>query len=83
MFTLFHGSMDWILAGVIAFIGIMVFIIKLLKGHVFAVVCSAIVWYFVFRIHSGSTAGIMTATFAALLFDSLGWPILKAVLGKK
>ena len=74
--ALFHGDFAWLLGGMIAFLGIMVFLIKLVRGHVLSVVASAIVWVFVFKMHSGSNSGIMTATVAALLFDLIGWPIL-------
>ena len=81
MFGLAHASMDWLMAGSIVFIGIMVFLWHLQKGRWFRVACSAAVWFFVFSMHKGSTTGIMTATLAALLFDLFGLPILR--LGRK
>ena len=77
MFTLFHGSFEWIMAGGIVFIGLMAFIIKFQRGHYLSCAISAAIWVFVFSMHKGSTAGIMTATFAALLFDIFGMPLLK------
>ena len=68
MLTLIHGSFEWLIAGGIVFIGLMVFMIK---------IASACVWYFVYMMHRGSTQGIMSATFAALLFDMFGLPLLK------
>lgn len=75
--ALFHGDFAWLLGGMIAFTGIMVFMWRVSRGHVGGVLMSAAVWYFVFSIHSGSNSGIMTATVAALLFDLIGWPIIK------
>lgn len=72
-----HGNVEWIAGGLIAFIGIMVFIFHIVRGHVLHVVLSAMVWFFVFSMHKGSTAGIMTATLAALLFDVFGIPLIK------
>lgn len=77
MITLFHSSMEWIFSGAIIFIGIMVFLGKIARGHIFSTVCSVAVWIFVYKLHGMSTAGIMSATFAALLFDAFGIPILK------
>jgi hypothetical protein len=77
MITLLHGSFEWVMAGAVVFIGLMAFIIKLRRGHYMSSVISAAIWFFVFSLHKGSTAGIMTATFAALLFDVFGMPLLK------
>lgn len=74
---IFHGGFEWILAGIVVFLGLIVFGIKILRGNITGVLIGAAVWYFVYTIHHGSTAGIMTATFAALLFDLFGLPILK------
>lgn len=76
MFGLIHTNADWLIAGTVVFIGIVVFVIKLLRGHVFSTICSLVVWVFVFSLHKGSTTGIMTATFAALLFDMIGMPLI-------
>lgn len=72
-----HGDFSWLLGGVVVFLGVIFFIAKFMRGHYFAFVASAMVWVFVFSLHSGSTAGIMTATFATFLFDLFGLPILK------
>ena len=76
MFGLIHTNADWLIAGTIVFIGIVVFVIKLLRGHILSTICSLTVWIFVFSLHKGSTTGIMTATFAALLFDTIGMPLI-------
>lgn len=75
-----HGDMTWLMSGAVVFIGLMVFLIKLVRGRIISVIASAIVWVFVYKIHSGSTAGIMTATLAALLFDVFGMPLLKVFM---
>lgn len=73
MITLLHGSMDWIMSGFVVFVGLMVFLNHFKKGQFINVIASAAVWVFVYKIHGGiSTASIMTATFAALLFDTVG-----------
>jgi hypothetical protein len=78
--ALFHGDFAWLLGGMIAFAGIMVFMWRVSRGHIGGVLMSAAVWYFVFSIHKGSNSGIMTATVAALLFDLIGWPLVKLFL---
>jgi hypothetical protein len=75
--ALFHGDFAWIIGGFVAFLGIMVFLIKIARGHIFSFIVGALVWWFVYSLHSGSNSGIMTATLAALLFDLVGIPILK------
>jgi hypothetical protein len=82
MFGLAHADFGWIIAGAVAFLGIMSFGAKIMQGKILAVIPSIAVWIFVFNIHSGSTQGIMTATFCALLFDLIGLPILKLFLKK-
>ena len=77
MYFLAHGDYGWIMSGFVVFIGIMVFAIKFGRGQYVSLFLSACVWIFVFKIHSGSTQGIMTATFAALLFDLVGIPLFK------
>lgn len=77
MFTILHSSMEWVMAGVVVFTGLMVFGIHIIRGHILSVILGAVVWFFVYSLHKGSTAGIMTATLAALLFDLFGLPILK------
>lgn len=76
MFGLIHTNADWLVAGTIVFVGIVVFVIKLLRGYILSTMCSLVVWIFVFSLHKGSTTGIMTATFAALLFDMIGMPLI-------
>lgn len=72
-----HGNVEWIVGGLVVFIGLIVFLAKIARGKIFDVLIAAGIWNFVYYIHSGSTAGIMTATFAALLFDIMGMPILR------
>lgn len=72
MFGLMHSNMDWLFAGLIVVIGIIVMIIKIMRGHIGTAAAGLAVWVFVFWLHKGSTQGIMTATFAALLFDTVG-----------
>lgn len=79
MFGIFHADFAWILGGLVAFLGIMVFLIKLNRGYYVSTFISACVWYFVYSLHSGSNVGIMTATLAALLFDCVGLPMLRAM----
>ena len=74
-----HGSFDWMVGGFVVFAGLMIFLIKVARGHIFSVACSLIVWMFVYKIHNGTNTGIMTATLAALLFDLVGLPLLKLV----
>ncbi len=83
MFGLVHSNMDWLFAGLIVCIGIVVMLIKLARGQFISAFAGIAVWIFVFKLHSGSTTGIMTATFAALLFDTLGLPIIRFFGGKK
>lgn len=83
MFGLAHADFGWIIAGIVVFIGIMFFIAKIIRGQLISATLSMIVWIFVFNLHKGSTQGIMTATFAALLFDAIGVPILKLLIGRK
>lgn len=82
MFTILHSSMEWIMAGAVVFTGLMVFGIHIIRGHILSVILGAVVWFFVYSLHKGSTAGIMTATLAALLFDLFGLPILKLFMRK-
>jgi hypothetical protein len=72
-----HGDFAWILGGFVVFFGLMVFLIKIARGHIVSTVLSLIVWLFVYKLHGGSNTGIMTATLAALLFDLIGLPIIK------
>jgi hypothetical protein len=75
--ALFHGDFAWLLGGLVVFVGLMVFLIKLARGHILSVLFSLIVWVFVYKLHGGSASGIMTATMAALLFDMFGLPLLR------
>lgn len=72
-----HGNFDWLFAGGIVFIGAMVLFIKIARGHIFSSIISVAFWFMVFSLHNGSTVGIMTATWAALLFDFFGLPLIK------
>ena len=75
-----HGDFAWVLGGVVVFVGLMVFAIRLASGKLLGTALSLIVWFFVYSLHRGSNVGIMTATLAALLFDLIGLPILKMYL---
>lgn len=79
MFGLAHADFGWIIAGVVVFVGIMFFIAKIVRGQILGATLSALVWFFVYSLHSGSTQGIMTATFAALLFDTFGLPLINVL----
>ena len=72
-----HAGFEWVISGLIVFTGLMVFLAKLSRGYILDCILGIAVWVFVYRIHSGSTTGIMTATFAALLFDLVGLRILR------
>ncbi len=75
-----HGDFAWVLGGVVVFVGLMVFAIRLASGKILGTALSLIVWFFVYSLHRGSNVGIMTATLAALLFDLIGLPILRMYL---
>jgi uncharacterized membrane protein (UPF0136 family) len=79
MFGIAHADFGWMISGLIVFIGLIFFVSKLIRGQILGLVLSGAVWFFVYTMHSGSTQGIMTATFAALLFDVFGLPILGLV----
>lgn len=84
MYGLLHGSMDWIMAGAVVCLGLIVFLSKIPRGEFISLIIGACIWIFVYKIHGGiSTTSIMTATFAALLFDLVGLPILKMFCGGK
>lgn len=72
-----HAGFEWIIAGTIVFIGLMVFAINVRRGHIVSSLISLAVWVLVYKLHAGSTTGIMTATLAALLFDLIGMRILR------
>ena len=74
---LMHSGFEWIFSGLIIFIGLMVFLIKLSRGHILDCIVGIAVWIFVYSIHGMSTQGIMSATFAALMFDMIGMRLLK------
>lgn len=78
---LLHSGFEWIFSGLIVFVGLMVFLIKLTKGHLLDCAVGIAVWIFVYSIHGMSTQGIMSATFAALLFDAVGMRILRLTKG--
>ena len=75
-----HGDFAWVLGGIVVFVGLMVFAIRLASGKILGTALSLIVWFFVYSLHRGSNVGIMTATLAALLFDLIGLPILRMYL---
>ena len=75
--ALFHGDFAWILGGLVGFVGLMLFLIKIARGQILSVILSVMVWIFVYKIHGGSNSGIMTATMIALLFDMIGIPLLR------
>lgn len=74
---LLHSGFEWVFSGFIVFIGLMIFLFKLRKGRMLDVIVGGTVWFFVYSIHGMSTTGIMSATFAALLFDLIGMRILR------
>jgi len=74
---LLHSGFEWIFSGLIVFIGLMVFLIKLVRGHIFDCIIGIAIWIFVYTIHGMSTQGIMSATFAALMFDLIGMNLLR------
>ncbi len=77
--TLLHGSFEWLIAGGLAFVGLMFLGFKIVKFKFHEIAISLFVWYVVYKLHGNNTAvGAMTATVAALLFDSIGLPILMA-----
>ena len=82
MYGLLHASLDWLSAGIIVVFGLIVFLRKISNGDWLGVIFGGGVWFFVYTLHSGSTTGIMTATFAALLFDLVGMRLL-GIGGKK
>lgn len=65
-------------------LGLIVFLGKLVKGEFVSFILGGLVWAFVYKIHgSVSTTSIMSATFAALLFDLVGLRILGIMAGIK
>ena len=75
--TLLHGSMEWMIAGGLAAIGLVIFGIKVINFNLKTIIVSTVVWYVTYKLHGNDTAvGAMTATFAVLLFDLIGLPIL-------
>jgi hypothetical protein len=72
-----HGNVEWAVGGVVVFIGIMVFLFHVVKGHLLHIVLGGAVWVLVYSLHAGTIAGTMTATLSALLFDLFGIPMLK------
>ena len=79
---IFHSGMEWILAGGVVFIGIMAMLYHVARGQIGTLLASLSVWALVFTIHGGTIQGSMTATFAALLFDLVGMPILRLMVGR-
>ena len=77
-----HGDTTWLLAGIVGFFGLMIFLWRLKRGKLGSVVLSLCVWVFAYKIHGGSTNGVMTATVIALLFDLIGIPVLKMAMRK-
>lgn len=72
-----HGDFAWVLGGFVVFIGLILFLAKIVRGKILDVIMGATVWIFVYTIHGGTGAGIMTATLSALLFDIFGMPTLR------
>lgn len=72
-----HSSFGWMLAGIVVVIGIVATSMHFITGKTKNLVISILVWIFVFKLHGGkSTEGIMTATFATVLFDLIGLPFI-------
>ena len=67
MLTLFHGSFEPIIYGVVIFLGLYSMWYKLTRGKFLAFVIEVSVFILVFKLHSGTMVGGFAATIAALL----------------
>ena len=67
MLTLFHGSFEPIIYGVVIFLGLYSMWYKISHGKVLAFAIEVSVFILVFKLHSGTMAGGFAATIAALL----------------
>ena len=67
MLTLFHGSFEPIIYGVVIFLGLYSMWYKLTRGKFLAFVAEVFVFILVFKLHGGTMAGGFAATIAALL----------------
>ena len=77
---LFHGSFSWLLAGIIVAVGAFIFVVKAKFGRPEDTMMSIGFWIFIFWLHKGdATAGVMTATVAALLADLIFIPLLRLI----
>lgn len=65
--TLFHGSMEPIVYGVVIFLGLLSMVYKFKKGLIMAGFIEVGVFWLVFKLHGGSMTGGFAATIAALL----------------
>ena len=67
MLTLFHGSFEPIIYGVVIFLGLYSMWYKISRGKFLAFVAEVFVFILVFKLHGGTMAGGFAATIAALL----------------
>lgn len=65
--TLFHGSFEPIIYGVIIFLGLMSMWWKITRGKWLAFIIEVTVFIIVFKLHGGTMNGGFAATVAALL----------------
>ena len=67
MLTLFHGSLEPLIYGLIIFLGIFSIWHKLTRGKWLAAVIEISVFILVFKLHGGTMNGGFAATVAALI----------------
>lgn len=77
MFIL-HSGMEWMIAGVVGFAGLMLLLYRFSKGQYGNLILSCALWWIILQIHGNGTAvGAMTATVIMLLFDLVGMPLYR------
>lgn len=67
MLTLFHGSFEPIIYGIIIFCGLYSMWWKFTRGKILAGIVEVFVFILVFKLHGGSVTGGFAATVASLL----------------
>ena len=67
MLTLFHGSFEPIIYGIIIFLGLYSMWWKFTRGKILAGLVEVFVFWLVFKLHGGSVTGGFAATVASLL----------------
>lgn len=75
--NLLHGDILPLVYGFIMFLGLLIMLIKFLKGSWFSLFLDVGVFALVFKLHGGSMQGGFAAMIAALLFGSIVPLILK------